>query len=190
MKCPKCGFNSFEYYDSCKKCLSDLTGYKQTYSIASVVLPHEAKGKMAAGFRSDESVSGRINESTEAHADMFSFDVPDYSAPSQRNEDPLHFDAPAGDSKHTSDFSPEGDIFADLLESTSQAKASPFAEKSPRPFASAEGAASNVSSVPGEFDLNSFSWNDTPVKAAAADNKEGINDFDALFSDTKGNSSK
>lgn len=39
MKCPKCGFNSFEFLDSCKKCGSALTPFKQDLGIRAVVLP-------------------------------------------------------------------------------------------------------------------------------------------------------
>ena len=39
MKCPKCGYNSFDYLDSCKKCGKDLVEFKQRYRIKSVLLP-------------------------------------------------------------------------------------------------------------------------------------------------------
>lgn len=39
MKCPKCGYNSFDYLDSCKKCGKDLVEFKQRYGIKSVLLP-------------------------------------------------------------------------------------------------------------------------------------------------------
>lgn len=39
MKCPKCGYNSFEFLDSCKKCSSDLTGFKQAHGIQPLVIP-------------------------------------------------------------------------------------------------------------------------------------------------------
>ncbi|ABB33600.1 hypothetical protein GeomeDRAFT_1234 [Geobacter metallireducens RCH3] len=35
MKCPKCGYNSFEFLDTCKKCKTDLSGFKQTHGIHS-----------------------------------------------------------------------------------------------------------------------------------------------------------
>ncbi len=93
MKCPKCGFNSFEYYDSCKKCSSDMTGYKQTYSITSMVLPQEVKDTLAAGFRSAVSAADQVSESEEAHGDIFSFDLPEKSpsAPVKGNDDPFNF---------------------------------------------------------------------------------------------------
>ena len=81
MKCPKCGFNSFEYYGSCKKCSCDLTGYKLTYSISSMVLPLEAKEKLAAEFRSSEGETDHVSDAAEIHDDIFSFDLPDETAP-------------------------------------------------------------------------------------------------------------
>lgn len=39
MKCPKCGYNSFEYLDSCKKCNTDLTSFKLNHGIKPTILP-------------------------------------------------------------------------------------------------------------------------------------------------------
>lgn len=38
MKCPKCGFNSFEFLDSCKKCGAEFGSFKQTHGISAVIL--------------------------------------------------------------------------------------------------------------------------------------------------------
>ncbi|MCF6179000.1 MAG: hypothetical protein L3J63_06390 [Geopsychrobacter sp.] len=38
MKCPKCGYNSFDHLDSCKKCNKDLTEHKARFSIQSILL--------------------------------------------------------------------------------------------------------------------------------------------------------
>ena len=38
MKCPKCGYNSFDYLDSCKKCNKDLTEHKTRFNIQSILL--------------------------------------------------------------------------------------------------------------------------------------------------------
>ena len=42
MKCPKCGYHSFEFLDECKKCKADLTAFKATHKIAAVILPATA----------------------------------------------------------------------------------------------------------------------------------------------------
>ncbi len=39
MRCPKCGFNSFDYLDSCKKCGKDLSEFKERYGITSILFP-------------------------------------------------------------------------------------------------------------------------------------------------------
>jgi len=38
MKCPKCGFNSFEFLESCKKCGAGFGSFKQTHGISPVIL--------------------------------------------------------------------------------------------------------------------------------------------------------
>jgi hypothetical protein len=191
MKCPKCGFNSFEYYDSCKKCSCDLVGYKQTYSITSMVLPLEAKEKLAAEFRSAEIADDKISDTPETHDDIFSFVLPDDSptTPVHQNDDPFNFDEPTTDFKQSSSSKSEDDVFADLLESTSQAEESPFAAAQTAP-APAAAKTADVSSAPGEFDLESFSWDDTPAVDVAPDSTEAADDFDSLFGDTKDKISK
>lgn len=188
MKCPKCGFNSFEYFDSCMKCSSDLISFKQTYSITPLILPLEAKESLAAEFRSAESSTDQISETIETHDDIFSFDLPEDSSPvpSQGNDDPFNFYEQSSEVKHSSSSkAAEDDIFADLLESTSQAEETPFAAPTAAASSHVSPAAktsADSSSGPGEFDLESFSWDDTP---AASDSTETPDDFDSLFGDAK-----
>jgi hypothetical protein len=195
MKCPKCGYNSFEYYDSCKKCSTDLTGYKQTYSIASVVLPLEAKEKIAAEFHSTENTTEEPGNNVETHDDIFSFDLPDdlQSTSAQQNDDPFNFDEPEADIKQTMRTESGDNVFATLLESTSQSIESPFAPaQSQTVSAPAEVKAAVTSLSPGEFDLESFSWDDASVTAPAASDGSPavVDDFDSLFGNTKDNSTK
>ena len=195
MKCPKCGFNSFEYFDSCKKCSSDLTGFKQTYSITSLVLPLEAKEKLLDDYLSAESSTDQISSSAETHDDIFSFDLPDGSSstPAHGNDDPFNFDEPAPDTNQSNSSMPEENAFGDLLESTSQVEESPFAEtEAVAAPVSAVAKEADSSSGPGEFDLESFSWDDTVAEAEtpATDGNDSTDDFDSLFGDTKENSKK
>jgi hypothetical protein len=37
MKCPKCGYNSFEFLDACKKCGAELGSFKKTHRISTVL---------------------------------------------------------------------------------------------------------------------------------------------------------
>lgn len=188
MKCPKCGFNSFEYYDSCKKCSSDLTGYKQTYSITSIVMPQEAKEKLAAGLQSAESAAEHVRAS-ETHDDIFSFNLPEdtTSTTDNRNDDPFNFDEPSSGHKQSESSKSDDNVFGDLLESTSQTEESAFAPSVETGSPPAAKAADDSSGL-GELDLESFSWDDTPV--VAANDIETADDFDSLFGETKVNNKK
>lgn len=190
MKCPKCGYNSFEYYDRCNKCSEDLTSYKQTYNIASLVLPYDAREKLAAGYCSAESVTEHASDTTEAPDDIFSFYLPDDSPIESEPQkvDPFNFDEPVTGLNQTNSLKNEDDVFADLLESTSQADESPFAAFHAAAPPVAPKATESLSG-PGEFDLDSFSWDDTPDEAVA-DIKEDDYNFNSLFGDTKGNTKK
>ena len=189
MKCPKCGYNSFEYHDVCKKCSNDLAGYKVTYGLKEIVLPQEARSSMAAAFMAETAVGDHIPEAAaEVATDMFSFDLPDEDASdvaATASKDPFDFgdDSAATEPQGFGEFSfddeqksaqaqakAEEDAFADLLESSPQegsAKAAPAL-----PAATAGSA--------GEFDLNNFSWDDTPAEPAAAEAKPE-DDFNSLF---------
>lgn len=37
MKCPKCGYHSFESLDTCKKCQANLSAFKTTHNIVPVI---------------------------------------------------------------------------------------------------------------------------------------------------------
>ncbi|MDD2736099.1 MAG: hypothetical protein PHF56_19375 [Desulfuromonadaceae bacterium] len=191
MKCPKCGFNSFEYYDSCKKCSKELVGYKQTYSIRPLVLPQEAKAVLAAQFRINESSTEETHAAPETHDDIFSFDLPDASPLSSHEpvDDPFSFDEPSPAVRQASNVASEDDSFADLLESTPHAEESSFAAQ----VSADEKPAATLSSGSGEFGLESFSWDDTPAAPAAPDTADAVedaDDFDSLFGDIKEKSSK
>lgn len=53
MKCPKCGYNSFDYLDSCKKCGKDLVEFKQRFGIRSVLFPGATGISAKAGDEED-----------------------------------------------------------------------------------------------------------------------------------------
>jgi uncharacterized RDD family membrane protein YckC len=55
MKCPKCGYNSFDYLDSCKKCGKDLVEFKQRFGIKSVLFPG-VTAATAANMVADEGL--------------------------------------------------------------------------------------------------------------------------------------
>jgi len=179
MKCPKCGYNSFEFHDSCKKCASDLTGYKETYGLKPIVLPAEARESMAAALMAEAALNEPVPVASTEQVDMFSFDLPEEGATPAIADDPFNFDdEPATPSQSGGEFSfdddqqqaqaqSEEDAFADLLESTSQ--------EDKMPAASATAASS------GESDLANFSWDDTPAPTPDEPAKPVEDDFNSLF---------
>ena len=188
MKCPKCGFNSFEHYDICIKCSSNLTAYKQTYSISSLVLPLAAKQNMASEKESAESVSEHLNDSVEAHDDIFSFDLPDEppAIPAQPFTQNLIFGETSVTGTQPNSSTIEDDPFADLLESTIQAHGvTPLPVNDSPLSAPAVVKVEKAPSAPGDFDLDSFSWDDIPGTASATDTKKPEDDLDSLFAPTK-----
>ena len=56
MKCPKCGYNSFDYLDSCKKCGKDLIEHKQKFGIVSVLFPGQMSPVGKSATAEDENV--------------------------------------------------------------------------------------------------------------------------------------
>ena len=192
MKCPKCGFNSFEFYDTCKKCSSDLVGFKQTYSIASMVLPLEAKEKLASEYGSADSGFDHVSETTETENDIFSFDLPeDTSSPTSNfSNDPFNLNEPSPDVKDLNGPEFANDAFADLLESTPQTDESPFGVQGDAASAPQLAKSEIPSAGPGEFDLESFSWDDTTAADTQSDGNDTPDDFDSLFGDTNENPQK
>lgn len=47
MKCPKCGYTSFDYLDSCKKCNNALGEFKTRYGLRSLLFPNRTQQPMA-----------------------------------------------------------------------------------------------------------------------------------------------
>lgn len=189
MKCPKCGYTSFETNDSCRKCSADLIVFRQTHGLTPLVLPDEVRRQMVAELgisATDESAQDENGN------DNFSFDLPQHDEPTAAApSDPFAFNAPSAAPAAAPVFSFDtpapavNDPFAELLEST------PSAPKS----APAAQPAAETSSGQG-FELNSFSWDDTPEPAAAGAEKpqeqpkKQDDDFSSLFGDLGGEAKK
>ncbi len=195
MKCPKCGYTSFESNDNCKKCSQDLTAHRQTYGLKPVVLQADRREAMAAGMvaAAPNPVATAAPEQPEQPAaDMFSFDIPDQApsppqaapaAPFSFEErqpgepaSPFTFSFDEEPAAATSTITPE-DAFADLLEPTHQTKPAPQATPAPPPPLSGD--------APGEYDLSSFSWDDAPAETPdGRPVKKGEDDFSSLFGES------
>jgi predicted nucleic acid-binding Zn-ribbon protein len=175
MKCPKCGYNSFEYNDMCPKCLNDLTGYKATHGLKAMALPLTARTEMARSMAAEARVEDQPAEDADMASDMFSFDFEENEQGADQGadvpiHDPFDFDDDPADSSGRAKA--KEDVFTGLLETTPQ-KGSTEPEGKPA-------AANN------EFDLENFSWDDTPDPAG--DGKPGKpreDDFGSLFGGTK-----
>lgn len=164
MKCPKCGYTSFESYDSCRKCSADLVEFKQTYGLTPMILPPSLCASMAAELGSSQATGEAHSDNS---ADMFRFDLPtepQVATPSAAIDQAFSFDTPPA---------AQNDPFASLLESTPQ---------SSKPAAASQSAAGQG------FELNNFSWDDTPAPtqpgdAPAPPAKTEEDDFNSLFGD-------
>lgn len=185
MKCPKCGYNSFEIHDTCKKCANDLTGYKETHGLKSIVLPQETRAEMAEKLMAEMPREDQAAVA-EVPADMFSFDIPENAAAAVGNSssqgDPFNFgDELASPAEDSSDFSfgtdqpsarDEEESFGDLLESSPQLS---------EPVSAAE-----TQDAP---DLDGFSWDDKST-AAPGDAAKPDDDFNSLFGETDDSAKK
>jgi hypothetical protein len=194
MKCPKCGYNSFEIHDTCKKCANDLTGYKDIHGLKSVVLPHETRTTMAEKLMG-EKVPDSQAAVVEAQSDMFSFDITEGETAvdpgSFIKDDPFDFsvaaasttlgggDAGFGKEQMSAQAKAEEDAFADLLESAFQTKGGAPSALQP---ANAK--------TQFETDLNDFNWDDMTDTAPDETAKPAEDDFKSLFGDTDGTTHK
>lgn len=187
MKCPKCGYNSFEIHDTCKKCANDLTSYKDIHGLKPIVLPHETRAVMAEKLMAEKAQEAPVAVA-DTPGDMFSFDIPEGETPAAAGtflkDDPFNFgDDPAPASPGGDPFSfgkeqmsaqakAEEDAFADLLESSSQTEG----KSSPAPPAAGSDQAG--------MELSNFSWDDTPDTASDEAAGPAKDDFNNLFGET------
>jgi hypothetical protein len=188
MKCPKCGYNSFEIHDTCKKCAHDLTGYKDTHGLKSIVLPPETRSIMAEKLMAGNAPDAAAAEA-EVPEDMFSFAIPEKEATpdagSFLKDDSFDFDDepvstpldegdfPFGKEQMSAQFQTEDETFVDFLESSSHNKSG---------LTSATTLSGSKNQV--GLDLNDFNWDDMPDTAPGETAKTADDDFNRLFGDT------
>ena len=192
MKCPKCGYNSFESYDVCIKCSHDLTAHKTTYGLKPIVLQMETRAAMAAELAAKSGPSTASEPIPEQSADLFSFDLPDEEPATPAGiesvkEDFFNFDentvtppsellsAFSFDDDQSADKKKSGeDAFSNLLEPTQNGDTvSDDASRTTTTPLTSE-------SSPDEYELNNFSWDDTP-ETTSDDNKKPVDAFKSLF---------
>ena len=173
MKCPKCGYISFETSDSCRKCSNDLSAFRQAHGLTPIVLPAAVRASMAKSLGAGEA---EHQPSQEPANDAFTFDLPQHDEPAApaAPSDPFAFVSGTSGASLDTPAPAAQDPFAELLESTPTAhKAAPAPQE-----AAGQG-----------FELNSFSWDDTPEPAASGAApqqtapKKTDDDFSSLFGD-------
>lgn len=71
MKCPKCGYNSFDHLDSCKKCNNDLVEHKAKFNLRGFFSPGQAAA--AAPDPVIDNTDEEVEASTDGSVD-FGFD--------------------------------------------------------------------------------------------------------------------
>ena len=75
MKCPKCGYNSFEHLNECKKCGQDLADHKAKFNLRGFYAAGQSAPAVAA-VASEEDIP-ETEESAEDESVDFGFDFLD-----------------------------------------------------------------------------------------------------------------
>lgn len=175
MKCPKCGFNSFESNDACPKCAVSLKELKQTYGLEPVVFSPDYRQRLASEYGAGQSATHAAG----GEGGEFAFESPAVQHDQQRDEpsaSSFSFDDAATERAGVSS-APLQDPFAELLETSPQ----PVKAEAQQP----------APSLPDQgYELSSFSWDDAPESAApAAESPQADapvkeeDDFASLFGD-------
>ena len=185
MKCPKCGYNSFEYYDSCIKCSHDVSSYRLNHGLAPLVLPGGVRSAVADGLKAKLFAAGGGAAGAMGGDDLFPFQLPDQppaaAASTASYDDPFNFDVPDAPAVPEplsmapgfDNVRPGGDdAFADLLDLGSMGG---------RAASAAAPAAVPEPEVSSSFDLENFSWDDVPDVPAGSAGSTFNDSFDDLF---------
>lgn len=88
MKCPKCGYNSFDHLDSCKKCNTDLSEHKVKFNLRGFFFPDHKAATVSAPPPETEEDSAEAEQPDDDTVD-FGFDFLDEDAPVAKNADKI-----------------------------------------------------------------------------------------------------
>jgi predicted nucleic acid-binding Zn-ribbon protein len=89
MKCPKCGYNSFEFLNNCKKCGAEFVSFKRTHRISPVVLTPSMAPDVRPAHEEAAIPPPPVPDSVaESHGDEFSWDSSAESNISDQEENP------------------------------------------------------------------------------------------------------
>jgi hypothetical protein len=124
MKCHKCGYNSFEFLDACKKCGAELVSFKKAHRIVPVILTAGAsKGDDVAECPPETSNNAGLSSAAavlETTGTGFSFDEPVAVAVGERAAPGASRDFPEAASAVMADTPFSGFSFGDGPESASE----------------------------------------------------------------------
>ena len=95
MKCPKCGYHSFEHLDNCRKCGFTLAGHKARFKLRGFLVPGQASLTGGPAALVDESLADE--DQVDEGLVEFSLDAPaerDVSAADRAGSIPLADNGP------------------------------------------------------------------------------------------------
>lgn|GEM_PF-418124 len=95
MKCPKCGYNSFEYLNNCRKCGIDLAGFKNTLGLRPVILPPAVSAQQSTETVAAGEIPAPVAAAETASSEMFHWETPvdtEATIPQQPETSPFAFD--------------------------------------------------------------------------------------------------
>lgn len=79
MKCPKCGYHSFDHLENCKKCSQDLSAHKAKFNLSGFYSPDQPD-VAAAPASADEAPAASAGEAGDVD---FGFDFLDEEEPAE-----------------------------------------------------------------------------------------------------------
>jgi hypothetical protein len=101
MKCPKCGYHSFDHLDNCRKCSADLTEHKVKFNLRGFFAPWQAAQTEPEATAVEDSEKAEV--SSEETADLgFDFLEEGEDATSLGNDkEDVNIDQPFGADSET-----------------------------------------------------------------------------------------
>jgi len=141
MKCPKCGYNSFDHLDRCKKCAIDLTQHKARFGIKSVLLAEAFQDDLSA-----ENFAAAVDEQLTTGTVLDNLDE-EFDLPETAEGEDFGFDF-MGDSDEEEDLAfdelfedvPTDETTEESLPSPAEPRAADSEKKAPADLAANESA--------------------------------------------------
>ena len=191
MKCPKCGYNSFEGKDFCKKCSFNFTGHNARFGLSPIVFLRGLKTSMVEDLPSQVQIAP-TKQIAEQPDKLFTFAAPEIAEVSVKEnavvEVSLGLNAEQAVSLQNeqtfSSFTDDGHSFADSSEDifadvSLSETLSDLLQTTDLPSAFQENQSPESSET---HNLSNFNWDDIPEVSQV---KKPVDDFDSLFGTNK-----